>query len=807
MEPSSIESNFLEKPRVVKSFEELIKSGLIKYDARAHKKDLLDSLSTEPKETSVKPVMMFKAADVQALQLRVKTVTKTYPNFNKLGPYGQALVLKNGVKLSTSGEGDKAGHKADGAASVSCGKNRQSTEGSRHLSRGNVCSTFPLSSSRLLSVGEVHTAILKDIRRVYETSVKPCSTAGDSHSENKPENSSLSSGKNGYGTSLLSSSSRVLPEPRLNAEILEHMGRGWDAPSDKAGRTADSSHGKDKQSPSTDSRLCEEDASGGSRLLSSSCRLEAQQIATAEVFKQAGKGTEAVDKGDCSPSDSRSKCEQSPRDNGLSSGKNVCNTSLLLPSFSRLVTEQAAEADRDTVPLKQTVANPSPPRQLSLVFHLKTSSGTANKDTRGKTLMCTRSHILTSSSGLGTAQNAKIERPQQSGPSLTKLNPPSKPSLVSHTETVTVAANSVTGEDSITDGNLCSRSQVLQTSCMPKTEQTSKAVSLKQSDSLPAKPTRPYELSLIPQSQLKKSLVAPNNSIVNKTHAMVLPSLTVKVGEKKHVLNLMTPVSFDNKPKETIPDSKSTNSSPEFYECVKCQEEFSSKQTFIDHTCHNINNHKCYTCGAAFASISSLRLHNCSTCSQCGEVFREAQALSNHQNLDHGINCDNCDMKFLKAVDMMNHTYRNHRGDPKPKKITCKVCQKEFKKRKQLDTHMNQHEELKRFFCEFCGKRFIFLSQLTHHLGIHKDEKNFRCETCGAAFKRIAGLRQHIEVKHKGLKRYTCEICEKKLSTRDGYVSHVLAHKGPPPFKCDLCDKGYYTACNLKNHKKDKHMT
>ena len=275
----------------------------------------------------------------------------------------------------------------------------------------------------------------------------------------------------------------------------------------------------------------------------------------------------------------------------------------------------------------------------------------------------------------------------------------------------------------------------------------------------------PFSLSFI--SQIIPTSAAANNGPGEKTIAVIQPALAVNVGETNHILDLTKPSPVVSKPKKKKPEPKADNTGKLW--------------------------HMCYPCPI------------------CDKIFKNSQALSEHRILDHLFQCDICDMKFSKELDMVQHKENTHHPWDQPKSeaklckvYTCKVCLKEFKKYHQLCTHMSDHEELRSFFCEVCGRGYAFISQLNQHVVSHSLEKKHQCEVCGKAFKYLTVFKKH-QNRHKGIKPFTCEICGKKLASRDGYVSHVLAHKGPPPFKCDLCDKGYYTTGNLKNHKKDKH--
>ena len=66
----------------------------------------------------------------------------------------------------------------------------------------------------------------------------------------------------------------------------------------------------------------------------------------------------------------------------------------------------------------------------------------------------------------------------------------------------------------------------------------------------------------------------------------------------------------------------------------------------------------------------------------------------------------------------------------------CEICDKEFKSKNSLHTHIKRiHDEQKRKMCNICLKAFSFESELSSHLKIvHENKKYHKCDSCDKSF-------------------------------------------------------------------------
>lgn len=82
----------------------------------------------------------------------------------------------------------------------------------------------------------------------------------------------------------------------------------------------------------------------------------------------------------------------------------------------------------------------------------------------------------------------------------------------------------------------------------------------------------------------------------------------------------------------------------------------------------------------------------------------------------------------------------------KPRQIEfrCEDCHKVFKKRHNLNSHLQTHGIEQPYECHTCGTRFARQSDLNRHVNIHKGEK-FECRGCRRSFSRKDTLSKHYE--------------------------------------------------------------
>ncbi len=67
---------------------------------------------------------------------------------------------------------------------------------------------------------------------------------------------------------------------------------------------------------------------------------------------------------------------------------------------------------------------------------------------------------------------------------------------------------------------------------------------------------------------------------------------------------------------------------------------------------------------------------------------------------------------------------------------------------------------------------------------------------------RLSSLKAHIDVVHRGLKKFKCELtqCNKSFSDRKSLIIHTRSHDKSRPYKCKYCDIAFSTIGNRSDH-------
>ena len=98
--------------------------------------------------------------------------------------------------------------------------------------------------------------------------------------------------------------------------------------------------------------------------------------------------------------------------------------------------------------------------------------------------------------------------------------------------------------------------------------------------------------------------------------------------------------------------------------------------------------------------------------------------------------------------------------------FTCEICEKAFSTKKNKDQHVTiVHGEVKKFDCNVCDKKFGKNLDLVIHIQNNHQAKDKKCDFCAKRFANFGRLSNHIKTIHESQSKYECDSCAKSLST------------------------------------------
>ena len=158
----------------------------------------------------------------------------------------------------------------------------------------------------------------------------------------------------------------------------------------------------------------------------------------------------------------------------------------------------------------------------------------------------------------------------------------------------------------------------------------------------------------------------------------------------------------------------------------------------------------CKYCSIKFRHWASLqnheRIHTGEKpyqCKHCNQMFRQRTSLNDHERTHTGekpFSCKFCNSKFGHYATLRNHE-RIHAGEKPSQTRTL------HKDETTLNTSKLAHEYL--LSCQYCDKIFKFKSKLKSHLLVHTQEKAYSCRFCPRKFNHGHVLNRHEKKIHK----------------------------------------------------------
>lgn len=244
--------------------------------------------------------------------------------------------------------------------------------------------------------------------------------------------------------------------------------------------------------------------------------------------------------------------------------------------------------------------------------------------------------------------------------------------------------------------------------------------------------------------------------------------------------------TFSKPSKLTIHIRQHTGERPYKCDYDSCDKSYTNPSHLKRHCqTHNIIKElfKCPECSLMISSRQNLkrhyeRVHSENSpyfCKECCLKFNKEQKYKEHLAIHDGVALYNCKICFRRCSTLS--TFKKHeRSHDNEKEYPCTApnCSEVFQKWSLLCKHKNS-KHINEYKCKDCDKVFLNKAQLKSHYVVHTDNRSILpCpyEKCPRFYFFKRNLDHHVRTSHLG-KKYHCDICDMKLSSKQKIVEHI----------------------------------
>uniref|UniRef100_A0A8D8ET57 Zinc finger protein 845 n=1 Tax=Culex pipiens TaxID=7175 RepID=A0A8D8ET57_CULPI len=239
------------------------------------------------------------------------------------------------------------------------------------------------------------------------------------------------------------------------------------------------------------------------------------------------------------------------------------------------------------------------------------------------------------------------------------------------------------------------------------------------------------------------------------------------------------------------------------YVCTICGEMLKSRDTLRRHMeAHGQRKWECMICGKKFKTRNCFKGHWARHWSGADPVASAESNLANVENLPRNIICELCQTGLPShGIYARHRRYCNQPESPPPEnRLQCPECPKSFVSQERFQEHRNRHAGIRAVSCRSEGCTAKFYSVHTRNTHEINCGKQWVCSECGLVFQQKNSLSQHMET--HGENPPTCEICNKRFSSKTALGVHAVTHTKEKNYACPICDRRFTQNSSVKTHLK-----